>query len=171
MEKKIPLKNYIILVVIFIVFVLLVFYMRDWYNTTRAYYNANSPVLEVSTEMNQEELSNFAQENPDFILYVSSGYTDSIKAFEREFRDYIVDHSLKVVYIDASTIDINTFNDYLKNNFLDNSKLESKINNTGEVTVYDFNNGKITHVIENIDDEDIDYINKIFTRYEMIDNA
>ena len=58
MEKKIPLKNYIILIVIFIVFALLVFYMRDWYNTTREYFNAHSPVLEVSTQMNQEELSN-----------------------------------------------------------------------------------------------------------------
>ena len=171
MEKKIPLKNYIILVIIFIVFVLLVFYMRDWYNTTRAYYNENSPVLEVSTEMNQEELSNYAQENPDFILYVSSGYTDSIKSFERDFSNYIVQNNLNVVYIDASNIDINTFNDYLKNNFLDNSKLESKITSNQEVTVYDFSNSKITHIIDNIDDEDMDYIDKIFTRYEMIDNA
>ncbi len=171
MEKKIPFKNYIILVVIFIAFVLLVFYMRDWYNTTRVYYNENSPVLEVSTEMNQEELSNYAQENPDFILYVSSGYTDSIKLFERDFRDYIVKHNLNVVYIDTSSIDINTFNDYLKSNFLENTKLESKITNNQEVTVYDFSNSKITHVIDNIDDEDMDYIDKIFTRYEMIDNA
>ncbi len=171
MEKKIPLKNYVILVVIFIAFVFLVFYMRDWYNTTRVYYNENSPVLEVSIEMNQEELGNYAQENPDFILYVSSGYTDSIKSFERKFRNYIVEHNLNVVYIDASSIDINEFNNYLKNNFVDNSSLESKITNDQEVTVYDFTNGKIVHVIDNIDDEDMDYIDEIFNRYGMIDNA
>lgn len=171
MEKKIPLKNYIILIIIFIVFVLLVFYMRDWYLTTRVYYNENSPVLEVSTEMNQEEFNSYAQENPDFILYVSSGYTDSIKSFENDFSNYIVDNNLNVVYIDASKVDINTFNDYLKNNFTDSSALAAKITNDQEVTVYDFTNGKIDHVIDNINDKSIKSIDKLFTRYGMNSNA
>ena len=171
MEKKIPLKNYVILVVIFVVFALLVFYMRDWYNTTRYYYNENSPVLEVSTAMNQEELGNYALENPDFILYVSLGYNDNIKNFEKKFKDYIIDNNLNVVYIDASEIDINNFNNYLKTNFLKKSNLESKITNNQAVTVYDFSEGKIVHIIDNINNKSIDSIDKLFTKYGVKDNA
>ncbi len=170
MEKKIPLKNYIILIVIFIVFALLVFYMRDWYNTTREYFNAHSPVLEVSTQMNQEELSNYAQENPDFILYVTLGYTDNIKTFERDFSKYITTHNLNVVYIDATQIDINAFNENLKNNFVSNKNLASKVTVPNEVMIYDFSDGQIKHIINNINNENMEYIDKLFNRYEMIDN-
>lgn len=171
MERKIPLKNYVILVVITVVFVFLVFYMRDWYNMTRVYYNGGSLILDVSTKINQEELGNYALENPNFILYVSSGYNDDTKKFEKDFKKYITkNHINNIVYLDASEIDINSFNAYLKNNYALNSNVSSKITDNQNITIYDFDNGKISHVIANADNQSMKTIEKLFKKYEMIYN-
>ena len=172
MERKIPLKNYIILVVVAVLFVFLVFYMRNWYNMTRVYYNGGSLMLDVSTKLNQEELSNYALENPNFILYVSSGYDDNTKKFEKNLKNYInKNHINNIVYLDASEIDINSFNAYLKNNYALNSNVASKITHNQNITIYDFDNGKISHVIASAENQSIKNIAKLFKKYEMIDNA
>ena len=87
--RSVPLKNYIICFVIIVLTVLLSFYIRDWYITTKEYYAENSPVKEVISEIKEDEISNYILENPKFAIYVSSEKNVSIKDFEGDFRDII----------------------------------------------------------------------------------
>lgn len=167
MERKIPRKNYVILLVVAILFVLLVFYMRNWYNTTKIYYNGGSLILDVSTQINKEEIGNYALENPNFVLYVSSGYDDSSKKFEKELKNYIVkNHINNIVYLNADA----SFNETLKN-YAVNSKIEKQIKSDGNISIYYFENGKISRAITNAEKAGAKDVEKKFKKYGVVDNG
>ena len=169
MERQIPKKNYFILLIVVIGFVLIVFYLRDWYNTTRLYYAETSPILEVSTVINENEISNYAQENPNFILYVSSNENKEVRKFDSEFRDLIVDNSISnVLYIDIT--ENSNITSILKD-FALNNKMANQITDNNKSSLYSFRNGKIIDVINNVADYSVKDLEKDLQKNGMIDNA
>ena len=170
MEKKIPFKNYMILGLVVVVTVLAVFYMRNWYIMTKI-YNNTSPMLDVVSEINADEISNYVMENQNFIIYVSSSTNDKVKGFEKNFSKYIVDKGISnsILYINLDTND----NALLTNQLITYARtkdVKNNINNNG-VSIYIFDNGDITKVITNVDKVNIRQIDKIFKKYGVIDNA
>ena len=167
MERQIPKKNYFILLIVVIGFVLIVFYLRDWYNTTRLYYAETSPILEVSTVINENEISNYAQENPNFILYVSSNENKEVRKFDSEFRDLIVDNSISnVLYIDIT--ENSNITSILKE-FALNNKIANKITNNS--SLYSFKNGQIIDVVNDVTDYKVKDLEKDLQKNGMIDNG
>lgn len=163
--REIPKKNYFILLIVVVGFILIVFYLRDWYNAARLYYAETSPILEVSTVINANEISNYALENPNFILYVSSDEDKEIRKFDSELKDLILDNNLTILYVDKKE------NPNISDTLIEfgNSKVNNKINNN--INLYCFKNGKITNVINNVNDYSIKEIEKKLKKNEMIDNA
>ena len=49
--RKIPFKNYVILGLVFLFTIGVVFYARDWYNTTKEYYMQNSVMKDAIREI------------------------------------------------------------------------------------------------------------------------
>lgn len=170
MENKIPFKNYIILGLVILITVLVVFYMRNWYIMTKI-YNNTSPMLDVVSEINAGEISNYVMENQNFIIYVSSGTNDHVKGFEKKFSKYLVEKGISnnILYINMDT----TESSELSNQLMSYSKTEDvkdKINNS-EVVMYIFENGEIKRVITGVDKKEMRQIDKLFKEYGMIDNA
>ena len=72
MEKReVPLKNYLILLMLTIGIVCLVFYLASWYNTTKEYYKNNSILSKYLPEVKSEEISSFLVDNPEIVIYVA----------------------------------------------------------------------------------------------------
>lgn len=151
MERKIPLKNYIILGLIFLATVLVTFYVRGWYNTTKEYYAQNSVMTKVTREIKSEEISNYTLENQKFVLYTSSGQNMDIKDFEDKFKDSVKKLELDndMLYLNLDGVDINEFTSNLKNNFASNDRIKDQITSDSSVSLYLFTEGKITYVINN----------------------
>ena len=170
MEKKIEFKNYFILLIIILVTILSVFYARSWYNTTREYNSQNSIMLSAIGEINTNEISNYVLENPKFIIYASSGQNSDIKSFEKQFEKYIVKHNLQesIVYINTDSINKDEFTNQLKN--YANEQAKPRINVNENASMYIFEDGKITHVINNVNDMKVTSINHLLKSYGMIDN-
>ena len=106
MKREIPVKNYVILILVFLVTIVAVFYVRDWYNTTKNYYAQNSVMTKVVREIKSEEISNYILENQRFILYVSSGQNGELKNFENDLKDLIkkMDLSEEVLYMNLDGV-------------------------------------------------------------------
>ena len=170
MEKKIPPKKYAILFTIVLITVVGVFYARGWYNTTKEYESQDSVMRSVINQINLNEISNYALESQKFVLYVSSGQNRNIKSFERHFKNYIIKNNLQddIVYINTDTVDRNEFKNQLKNYF--NSNIQNRIEGNDNVSLYIFEDGKVTHIINNADRLKIREINNLLKRYGMIDN-
>lgn len=168
MKKEVPVKNYVILAVVFLLTVGLVFYLRDWYNTTKEYYARNSVMTDVVREIKSEEIGNFTLENQKFILYVSSGQDANIKGFENDLRDLIqkMDLNDDVLYMNLDGTNSLDFYDLLKNNFSANSKIKNQITDS-VASMYVFTDGKITALLNNVNNYSIKRLETIIDRWEI----
>jgi len=119
-ERKIPLKNYFILLLISLGTIFLVFYLASWFNTSKEYYKNNSILSEFLPELKSEELSSYLIDNPEIVIYYASAKDESIKTFEKDFKKMIENYEIKddLVYIDASkeenvnfVLELNKFSD------------------------------------------------------------
>lgn len=171
MKKEIPYKNYIILILVFLMTILVTFYVRDWYNTTKVYYAQNSVMTKVVREIKSEEISNYILENQRFILYVSSGQNSQIKDFEDEFKNLIqnLDINDDVLYMNLDGVNMESFYDLLKNNYSSNAKLKNQIVSS-DSSLYLFTDGKIVNVLNNVSDYSIKRLENIIKSWGL-DNA
>jgi len=103
-KNNIPLKNYFILLLIVLGTILLVFYLRSWYNASIEYYQNNSIMSEYLSELKSEEINSFIIDNPDIIIYYASAKDTNIKSFEKSFKKLMEQYEIKddIVYIDSS---------------------------------------------------------------------
>lgn len=122
-NRKIPIKNYIIMLFITIVTILLVFYLVSWYNASKEYYQNNSIMTSYLSEIKDVELSSYLIDNPDTVIYYASGKDESIKDFEKEFKKLIEKYEIKdqIVYVDASKEENSAFISNLRE--LNNEKI------------------------------------------------
>ena len=101
-NKETSLKNYLILLLIAVVTFITVFYLGNWYKTTEAYWSKTSDMVSVISEVKLNELNNYLLENPNTIIYISSGEDESIKEFEKSFKELIIEYDLRdeIIYLD-----------------------------------------------------------------------
>ena len=170
-EKKIPIQNYIILALVVLITVIAVFYARIWYKETRNYDDKNSVMLDVVSTINQDELSNYILENPNFILYLSFGQDRNIKDFEKKFKKLIVKKALtqNMLYLNTNNTDSDRLISYLKSLAKDD-KIKDEIIDNSSVSIYIFENSQIKYVIFNAEDFSIKQINLLLQKYGMIEN-
>lgn len=128
-EKKIPLKNYIILGIICVVTFILVFYLVDIYKNRVKYNNENKNVMSFLSEIKEEELNNYISENHDTMIYISS--TDDVqnRKYETKLKKYVTKKNLtkNMVYLNVTDLDVDFLN-YLKNNYF-NDELKGAYTN------------------------------------------
>ena len=169
MKKEVPMKNYFILALIFIVTIIGVFYAREWYNTSKEYYAQNSVMTRVVREIRSEEISNYTLENQKFVLYVASGKNVELKDFEDELKNLIQDMDLvdSVLYMNLDGVEPNGFYDLLRNDFSATSRIKNQITNDSSASLYVFTDGKITSVLNNVNDYSMKRLESIITRWEI----
>ncbi len=170
MKKEVPTKNYFILILIFLVTIVAVFYVRDWYITTKEYYAQNSVITKVVREIKSDEIANYAMENQRFILYVSSGHNSEIKNFEDDFKNLIQKLELSdgVLYMNLDEVNTNNFYDLLKDDFSSSSKIKNQIVNS-ESSLYLFVDGKIINVLNDVNDYSVKRLESIIESWGASD--
>lgn len=165
MEKKIPLKNYIILAVTLIITIILVIYFYLW---QKAYEDSKTNTIimdEYIQKINYNELNNYLIENKSTVIYSSVVGSQKTSNFEKKFVKVIQDNSLKnsILYLDLTEVVKNKdtkkelLEKYpeLNNNIKD--PLIIVINNNKVTSVYNIknNNYNIDSLIKYLEKEDI----------------
>lgn len=104
MEKKIPARNYLILLILSIITIVLVFYLATWYKTSQEYYKNNSILSNYLSEIHTEEISSYLLDTPEVVIYAASSKDETIKPFEKEFKKLLEEHEIKnnVLYLNTS---------------------------------------------------------------------
>lgn len=103
-KKDIPIKNYFILGIILLVSMFLVYYCYLWfqiYDEDRL----NTPIMDKYLQViNYNELSSYIGENGSAVIYVSFLGDETVRNFENDFKEVILDYSLKndILYMDLS---------------------------------------------------------------------
>lgn len=160
--RKIPKKNYLILVLVTIVSVGLTFYARSWYITAKEYYSNNSVIKEVASEINEVDIGSYTIETPSFVLYASSGTMQELKEFEKDLKDIInqLDIQNNVVYLNLDSVNIQTFKDTLKK-YASNDKIASQITENTYSAIYIFSDGKIKYILNGANEYSKTYLKSL----------
>lgn len=143
MEKKIPLKNYIILAVTLIITIILVIYFYLW---QKAYEDSKTNTIimdEYIQKINYNELNNYLIENKSTVIYSSVVGSQKTSNFEKKFVKVIQDNSLKnsILYLDLTEV---VKNKDTKKELLE--KYPELNNNIKDPLIIVINNNKITSV-------------------------
>lgn len=163
--RQIPLKNYLILFLIYLLVILFSFGLRNWY--LKNYVN-NSHINEVISEIKIEEFESYIQENPDVIIYFSNTKNADLN-LEQKMINYIVKKNLtsNIVYVDTHNIDKEWFKKINNNYLIDSSNIQIVPNIDNIVLV---KNGKIE--VSAVYNEILDYekFKEFMNRYGVLNN-
>ena len=122
--NKIPVKNYIILVVIIIITFLIPFGLRNIYLQKIDYNLKNNDVMNFLFEVKEDELNNYLMENRDIIIYMSFSSSEVNSNFKDKLKKYVDNNELnkEIVYIDLDDVNDKFYIDFKNNYFNDNLK-------------------------------------------------
>ena len=110
--REIPKKNYLLLIILFVVTAGIVFFARDIYNsrTTKQYTSVMNSFL---TEIKLDDLNGYTLENSQVVIFISDKSTSSFEELEIEYKKIITEHNLQplFVYLDVNnTSNLDLFN-------------------------------------------------------------
>ncbi len=145
-KKSIPLKNYIIVVVIVLLVVLGAIYACSWYKTIKEYNLNKSVITDTVNKIELETLESYIVDNSNFIMYLSDSSDESIKSFEKKFKRYIKNNSLnsEILYLDIKDYDNELVVETLLNYKSENLK---NLKNIPFPNLLIFENGKIEDIL------------------------
>ena len=111
MQKKIPTKNYIMVLVIFIIVIVAVIYLASWYNTYQD-FQKEIPVLQGTiSEVKTDELDHYLLENPTTVVYICTANNDECRDFETQYKKEILKNEWQdsMTYLNVDTSDVTQY--------------------------------------------------------------
>ena len=107
-ENKKYLKNYVILIVIFLLVIALTVYLCECYKVYRE-EQKNIPVIRgtLVSEITDIELEPFIIENPSTVMYICTASNDKCRSFEKSFIKLVNKYNLQdtIVYLNLSNVE------------------------------------------------------------------
>ena len=89
LKKKSIVKNYIILIVLFILSFAFTLYLCKWYNVYKEYKNEIPVIRGVLSEISYDELDHYIIDNSNIMLYICTSNSDNCRGFEKKLKKYV----------------------------------------------------------------------------------
>lgn len=95
-KRDVPLKNYIIALLIVLGVVILTFYIKKTYDLSEERNLSQSILSRIIGEIKYDEIDNvFLEINGDYFIYISYSKNSEISAFEKQLKNLIVNNDLQ----------------------------------------------------------------------------
>lgn len=135
--RQIPMKNYVIAIIISIITVGLVFYLMN-------IYNSRDSKIDFIDEVSEKDLDYYVAERSEILIYMTSA--KKAKNIEKEFKKYL---NKKVSKDNYAYIDLNEVSKDFKDNFNDKYSKSNKIEITDPSLIL-IENGRVEDSLINI---------------------
>lgn len=145
-EKKIPLKNYIILGIIFLVSIVVVVYLCRCYKVYDESQRETPVIRGHLPEITENEVDSYLVENPSTVFYMCTASSFVCRNYEKDFIKLIDEKKLSnsIIYVNLSNADIENF----VNNFNNNHKYKVKLTKNYPALVI-FEDSKVINILQN----------------------
>ena len=112
-ERKIPTKNYVLLVVLFIAIIALVLYLCNLYHFYDEHQREIPVIRDTLFEIQPEEIEHYVMENPTTVFYMCTASSDVCRNYEKDLKKLVKKDELQstIIYVNLSDIDENQFVD------------------------------------------------------------
>ena len=144
-QQKNYVKNYILLIVLFVSCIFLTIYFCKWYDVYKE-YEKEIPVIRGSlSEITPEDLEHYVIDNSSAIIYMCVANDDECRAFEKDFKKYIQKNGItdEVIYLNLTNVDQKQFlSDF-------NQKYQFKIKLNGKYPAFVvFQDGDVISILQ-----------------------
>lgn len=114
--RKVPVKNYFLLILLVGVTVFLTYYCCNLYNEHHE-NKYTSLLISFLTEIKEDDIENYVLENPTVVLYIGDKTNKAMDETEREFKKYLTDKNIYsyFVYVDISKEKDNSLQSFQEN--------------------------------------------------------
>ncbi len=143
--KKKNVKNYFILVLIFVLGIGITLYLSKLYHVYDDYQKETPVIRGVISEITNEELEHYLMENPTTVLYMCTSSDTECRSFERDFKKLIEKDDLQeeIIYLNLSDVSREEFVDSF------NEKYEYRNDLTTDYpAIVLFEEGKIRKILQ-----------------------
>lgn len=143
--RKIGIKNYLILALIFIITTIITLYLCNVYNVYQESKKQVPVIRGVLSEITSEELEHYISENPTVMMYVCTASNEICRDYEKSLKKYVIREELqdKIVYLNLTDEEVNDFSNKFNSVYTKNLKLK---NNYPALVI--FEEGKVTHLLQ-----------------------
>lgn len=118
--KKVPIRNYVILMILFVGVLLLLLYFSKWYDVYNDYQKETPVIRGTLSEITNLELEHYILENPTVAIYMCTSSDMKCRNFEKNFKimlDKNEDLKSSIIYLNLSNIDQDEFVDNFNNKY------------------------------------------------------
>lgn len=149
--RKIPVKNYFILLIMLFGVVVVTFAGKNYYNNN---LKKVSSLYKYANHINRDELKEYLVESSSLIIYVTDKYNLNNEDSEELLKDKIVELNLynNFIYVDSRVFNYK-FLDYFNSTYHTNLN----INNLPTMIIYD--DGIVENIYYNLNTDTINGIN------------
>ena len=144
-KEKNKLKNYLILLLLFVVSMGFVLYLRELYKVNEA-EQKKIPVIDgLVYEIYNDDLEHYILDNPTMVIYMCTANGNSCRLFERNFKKLLKknDYSDRLVYLNLTNIDQEKFIKEFNNKY--NYKIKLTTNYPAFIL---FEDGKVKKILQ-----------------------
>ena len=144
-KEKSKLKNYLILLLLFVVSMGFVLYLRELYKVNEA-EQKKIPVIDgLVYEIYNDDLEHYILDNPTMVIYMCTANGNSCRLFERDFKKLLKknDYSDRLVYLNLTNIDQEKFVKEFNNKY--NYKIKLTTNYPAFIL---FEDGKVKKILQ-----------------------
>lgn len=155
--NKVPMINYIKVLLLFIVTIVLVVVLANIYTKRNNYNRENSDVMNFLSVVKYDDLENYLVENQNVFIYMAPSNNYNLDDFESSLKDYILSEELEkdFVYLDSSNFKFENY-ELLKQNYFSKSLLDNKVQIDSRSAILVVNNEEIVEVLnENLTIESV----------------
>ncbi len=140
--KKVPVKNYIFLILLLGVTVVLAYSFVRLYETHQE-TSENTMMMPFLVEVKEEDIDNYLVENPIAILYISDKTDNQIETKEKMIKNYLTENNLQQYF---AYLDISEKKEKALKKFQEKYKVSLDLKKTPILVAV--NDGKIVEVYE-----------------------
>lgn len=144
-KRKIKIKNYIILALLFIAGIGLTLYLCELYKVYDEYQKQTPVIRDTLSEIKYEDLEHYILDNPTTMIYMCTSSDMICRNYEKDFKKLIESKELqdKIIYLNLSNAN--------KEEFVEdfNKKYQYKIKLTSKYpAIVVFEEGKISNLLQ-----------------------
>lgn len=149
-KKKVGVKNYAILALIFAVGIGLTLYLCNWYNVYDAYQKETPVIRGTLSEITKDELEHYILENPTTVIYMCTASDITCRDYEKDFKKLVEKEELQevIVYLNLNDVNEKEFIDSFNNMYPYKVKLTKYY-----PALVIFEEGKIRNILQGKEDE------------------
>ncbi len=149
-ERKIPVKNYVILIVLFAAVIALVLYLCQLYRIYDEHQREIPVIRDSLFEIQPDELEHYVMENPTTVIYMCTAADEGCRDFEKEFKKLVEKDTLQesVIYLNLSDVKQDEFVSQFNDNYPYKRQLD--VNYPAFVV---FEDGKVKSILQADEDE------------------